>query len=60
MPTNKDLIRMHLESYLHEHWNDGWTPSWATVLSYCNGYYGEITLDMVSVVRQLQLLGKIE
>lgn len=58
--TNRDLIRMHLEDYLHEIKPFSWTPAWFDVLAFCEGYYGNITLDMVMVVREFQREGKVE
>lgn len=60
MPTNKDLIRMHLEEFLRE---DGGIPNWrdwSAVLAYCLGYYGGITAEHIIVVRALQREGLIQ
>lgn len=61
MKTNKDTIREHLEQYCYETaGNDHYIPGWDEVLAYCSGYYGEVTLDMIQVVRELQREGKIK
>lgn len=58
-PTNKDLIRMHLEEFIRE--GNGPVPvdTWASLLYYCLGYYGEITTDHIDVVEKLQREGKV-
>ena len=61
MPSNRDMIQMHLEHYVYDcklSWH--YIPDWADLLSYCSGYYGEVTLDMIQIVRKLQREGKIE
>lgn len=35
-------------------------PEWFEVLAFCDGYYGKITVDMVSVVREMQREGYIK
>ena len=59
MPTNKDTIRMHLEQYLRDILPNTYKPDWFDVLAFCDGYYGEITLDMVLVVREFQRDGRV-
>lgn len=60
-PTNKDLIRMHLEQYIYETaGNDHYIPMWNEVLAYCSGYYDGVTLEMIQVVRELQTEGKVK
>lgn len=56
MPSNKDLIRMHLVDFLWE--NPG--QSWDSLLAYCIGYYTIIDLDILAVVRDLQNEGRIK
>lgn len=58
--TDRNLIRMHLEDYLQEIQPDKVKPSWYDVLAFCEGYYGNITLDMVMTVREFQREGKVE
>ena len=55
MPTNKDLIRMHLDQFVQE--NPGQT--WNSLMTYCIGYYEEITLDIVQVIRDMEREGKL-
>ena len=56
MLTNKDIIRMHLDSFIHDYPDQ----TWASLLGYCLGYYGNIDMDMLSVVLELQLEGKVK
>ena len=61
MSTNRDLIRLHLEQYIYEMNHEGHCfPNWFEALSYCAGYYGEVTVEMIMVVRELQREGKIK
>ena len=55
MPTNKDLIRMHLEQFIIEFPDQ----SWDSLLAYCIGYYGTIDMDILEVVTRLQAERKI-
>ena len=48
--SNIDLIEMHLEEFAREHPGQ----SWYTIMGYVIGYYGEINLDHVQVVYNLQ------
>lgn len=54
-PANRDSIRMHLEEHLREF------PymAWNELLGFCLGYYGEITIDHIHVVRELEREGKL-
>ena len=54
-PTNKDLIRMHLEEFIKEYPGQ----SWGSLLAYCIGYYKTIDYDILFVVRDLHKEGKI-
>lgn len=53
MPDNKSMILMHLMDYLKET-NQWGSVSWKDVLSYCLGYYGEITEDHLWAVMCLE------
>ena len=55
MPTNRDLIRMHLEEFIRENP----VQTWATLLGYCIGYYGAIDMDHIMVVNALQREGRV-
>ena len=58
MPENKDIILMHLVCYLID--TNQWKAiRWDGVLSYCLGYYGEITSDHVWAVRWLEQYGGV-
>lgn len=48
--TNKDTIVMHLETHLQE---TGQEAKWNYLLSYCLGYYGEITQDHIQAVMEI-------
>ena len=52
MPTNKDTIRMHLERHLIETEQKGNLSAYA-LSGYCEGYYGELTLEMIDVIMEL-------
>lgn len=58
MPTNKDMIVMHLMDYLKET-GQYRALRWDGVLAYCLGYYGEITEDHLEAVRMLERLGAV-
>lgn len=49
-PSNKDLIRMHLEEMLRETKQE---PNWFYLISFCLGYYGEITQDHIRAVMDI-------
>ena len=55
MTTNQDNIRFALEELIPLG-----TDNWVDMLAFCIGYYGEVTLDMIMVVRDLQREGKIK
>lgn len=55
MPTNIDLIEMHLEEFIKEHPDQ----TWYTITGYIIGYYGEINLDHVQAVYNLWRVGKL-
>lgn len=56
MPTNKELIRMHLEEMIRDYPDQ----TWYSLLGYCIGYYEKIDMDILWVVRCLQAEGKIK
>ena len=56
MPTNRDVIRMHLVEFILDYPNQ----SWYTLLSYCLGYYEVITEDILWAVHDLQKYGYID
>lgn len=61
MPDNAKMIEMHLLQYLEEN-KKSTCPlmeNWCSILAYCLGYYGEITMEHILVVRELQRQGKI-
>jgi len=65
MMTNKDLIRMHLEKYIYETCTAShYVPGWDELIAYCSGYYQgasqETILDIIWVVRELQMEGKVK
>lgn len=54
--TNKDLIRMHLEEFVRKFPDQ----SWASLLAYCVGYYGNIDTDIIWVVWEMQQEGIVK
>ena len=64
MPTDRELIRLHLDMYLMEIEAEHGAyvrslENWHTILAYCLGYYGEISMDILSVVYEMQREGTI-
>lgn len=59
MPSNAEMILMHLMDYLKESCQWG-TLRWDGVLAYCIGYYDSITMDHVVAIRQLEKYGAIK
>lgn len=57
-PTNIDLIQMHLEEMLRET-NQYGNITWGAVIGYCLGYYGDVTMDHVVAIMELQRIGAI-
>ena len=55
-------IREILDDYIQLHTDEIFClkPTWYDTLAFLAGYLGEITVDMVVVVRQYQREGKIE
>lgn len=62
MSNNAQLIEMHLLQYLEENRKSEHPllENWDSLLAYCLGYYGEITMDHILVVRELQRQGMIK
>ena len=58
MPSNAEIIQMHLDDMLRETGQYG-NISWGAVMGYCIGYYDEITLDHVVAIQELQRTGAI-
>lgn len=58
MPSNAEVIQMHLEEMLRET-NQLRTIRWPVVMAYCTGYYGEITLDHITAIMELERTGQI-
>lgn len=56
MPTNRDIIRMHLEDIIDTYPNQ----TWYSLMGYCIGYYDKIDMDIIWVIHCLQLEGKIQ
>ena len=52
MPTNIDLIRMHLETMLDET-GQADCITWHHLVAYCIGYYETITLDHITAIREI-------
>ena len=57
--TNATLIEMHLEEMLRETNQFGFAR-WFDVLSYCIGYYGEVTTDHIKAVKNLEQRGLLK
>lgn len=58
MPSNAEVIQMHLEEMLRETGQRG-KVTWSAVMGYCIGYYGTITLDHVTAIMELERTGSI-
>lgn len=59
---DRETIRSAVKDYaeLHRYGDYIEHPTWYDVLSYLAGYFGEITVDMVIVVRQMQMEGVVQ
>lgn len=58
MPDNARLIEIHLYEMLQETGQAG-TVRWDAVMGFCIGYYGEITMDHIVAIRELERTGVI-
>ena len=58
MPSNAQMIEMHLEEMLRETGQAG-NITWGPVMGYCTGYYKEITLDHIVAIQELENRGLI-
>lgn len=58
MPTNKEMIRQHLEAFLDETQQRGNLSMWG-LMGYCIGYYGSIDSDILDVVHEMVWVGAV-
>lgn len=59
MPTNKDLIRMHLEEWLTETKQEGFATC-RDAIAFCLGYYGYVDMDIIDVISDMAIAGKLK
>lgn len=57
---DREFITEVLEEYLTLQTTEWDKPSWFDCLSFLQGYFDDLSLDMVIVVRKYQREGKVE